>query len=210
MSSQPPPGPNLGRTPACGLLAAIILLIGDFPVAAQSGSAAVVCVGSERRALQSAGPVRRVITEDVAVAYRVGVGADDREGMEQSLIGELGDPAEASCAWSGPGDNYVVIIQYTGAIRLDLMLDPDDPRFQAFAVGYGASAEAAEENATRVDAPFLDVRRRERLRGAGRGELGHRRGRRGRRQPPGRGAGSRSGGCRRTARRGRPDPGHRI
>ncbi|WP_419939293.1 hypothetical protein [Candidatus Palauibacter sp.] len=155
MSAQPSPGPNFSHGPACGSLAAIILLIGAVPAAAQSGPAAVVCVGSERQTLEAAGPVRRVITEDVAVVYRVGVRADDREGMEQSLLSELGDPAEASCTWSNPGDSYIVIIRYTGAIRRDLTLDPDDPRFQAFSVGYGTSAEAAEENATRVDARFM-------------------------------------------------------
>ena len=41
-----------------------------------------------------------------------------------------------SCLWSNPGDNHVAIIRYTGAIRRDLTLDPDDPRFQAFAVGW--------------------------------------------------------------------------
>ena len=155
MSNRPSPGPNFSHAPACGSLAAIVLLIGAFPAAAQSGPAAVVCVGSERQTLEAAGPVRRVITEDVSAVYRVGVRDDDREGMERSLLSELGDPAEASCTWSNPGDSYVVIIQYTGAIRRDLTLDPDDPRFQAFAVGYGASAEAAEENATRVDARFV-------------------------------------------------------
>ena len=154
MSEHRSQGPTFRHTPTCGLLVAIILLISCLPAAAQSGPSAVVCVGSERKTLESSNPVRRVITEDVAVVYRVGVGDDDREGMEQSLLGELGDPAEVSCTWSDPGDNYVVIIQYTGAIRRDLTLDPDDPRFQAFAVGYGASPEAAEENATRVDARF--------------------------------------------------------
>ena len=56
--------------------------------------------------------------------------------------------------WSNPGDNHVAIVRYTGAIRRDLTLDPDDPRFQGFAVGYGRSAEAAEENATTVNARF--------------------------------------------------------
>ena len=137
------------------LLAGLLLLAGSVPAAAQPGPAAVVCVGSERQTLEAAGPVRRVITEDVAVVYRVGVRADDREGMERSLLSELGDPAEASCTWSNPGDSYVAIVRYTGAIRRDLTLDPDDPRFQAFSVGYGASAEAAEESATRVDARFV-------------------------------------------------------
>ena len=139
---------------AASAAAGLVLLAGASPAAAQTGSAAVVCVGSERQTLQTSGPVRRVITEDVSVVYRVGVGADDREGMEQSLIGELGDAAEASCMWSNPGDNHVVIVRFTGAVRGDLRLDPGDPRFQAFAVGYGRSAEAAEENATTGNARF--------------------------------------------------------
>ncbi|WP_419936429.1 hypothetical protein [Candidatus Palauibacter sp.] len=138
--------PGVAGSAAAGLF----LLAGSFPAAAQSGSAAVVCVGSERQTLQTSGPVRRVITEDMAVVYRVGVRTDDREGMEQSLLAELGEHAEVSCTWSNSGDSYVVIIRYTGAIRGDLTLDPDDPRFQAFAVGYGTSAQAAEENATRA------------------------------------------------------------
>ena len=134
---------------ANGWLAGMPLITRSVPPAAQWGSAAVVCVGSELQTLDSSSPVRRVIKEDVAVVYRVGVRGDDREGMEQSLLSELGDLEEASCMWSNPGDRYVVIIRYTGAIRRDLTLDPDDPRFQAFAIGYGGSAEAAEENATR-------------------------------------------------------------
>ena len=145
---------SLGGAYVPALLAAFLLLASSVPVAAQSASATVVCVGSDRQTLQGSGPVRRVITEDVAVVYRLGVPIDDREGMEQSLVAELGDVAEASCIWSNPGDRYVVIIRYTGAIRRDLTLDPDDPRFQAFAVGYATSAQAAEENATRLDARF--------------------------------------------------------
>ena len=130
------------------------MLVGSFPVVAQTGSAAVACVGSDRRTLQSSNPVPRLITEDVAVVYRVGVQADGREEMERSLIAELGEAAEASCRWSNPGDTHVAIVRYTGAIRLDLTLDPEDPRFQAFAVGYGTSAAAAEEAATNLDARY--------------------------------------------------------
>lgn len=143
-----------GRTEARALLAAIVLLLGSSPAAAQAGEAAVACVGSELETLNSANPVRRVITEDVAVVYRVGVAAEGREGTERSLLAELGDHAEVSCLWSNPGDNYVAIVRYTGAVRGDLTLDPDDPRFQGFAVGYGRSAEAAEENATTVNTRF--------------------------------------------------------
>ena len=142
------------RTASPRLLAAIALLVGPSPAAAQARDAAVACVGSELETLDSSSPVRRLITEDVAVVYRVGVGAEDREATERSLLAELGEHAEVSCLWSNPGDNHVAIVRYTGAIRRDLTLDPDDPRFQAFAVGYGRSAEAAQENATTVNTRF--------------------------------------------------------
>ena len=147
-------GRNSVRAVARPLLAPIALLLGPSPAAAQSADAAVACVGSAIETLDSSSPVRRLITEDVAVVYRVGVGAEDREGTERSLLAELGEHAEVSCLWSNPGDNHVAIVRYTGAIRRDLTLDPDDPRFQGFAVGYGRSAEAAEENATTVNARF--------------------------------------------------------
>ena len=142
------------RAAAPRLLAALVLLLDSSPAAAQSGEAAVACVGSELETLDSSNPVRRVITEDVAVVYRVGVGAEDREAMERSLLAELGDHAEVSWLWSNPGDDHVAIVRYTGAVRGDLTLDPDDPRFQGFAVGYGRSVETAEENATTVNTRF--------------------------------------------------------
>ena len=147
-------GGNSGRTDARALLAAGLLLLGPSPAAAQAGDAAVACVGSAIETLDSSSPVRRLITEDVAVVYRVGVRAEDREATERSLLAELGEHAEVSCLWSNPGDNHVAIVRYTGAIRRDLTLDPDDPRFQGFAVGYGRSPEAAEENATTVNTRF--------------------------------------------------------
>ena len=147
-------GWDFARTEARALLAAIVLVLGSSPAAAQAGEAAVACVGSELETLDSSNPVRRMITEDVAVVYRVGVAAEDREGTERSLLAELGDHAEVSCLWSNPGDNHVAIVRYTGAVRGDLTLDPDDPRFQGFAVGYGRSAEAAEANATTVNTRF--------------------------------------------------------
>ena len=119
-----------------GLLATVAFFLGSSPAAAQSADAAVACVGSAIETLDSSSPVRRLITEDVAVVYRVGVRAEDREGTERSLLAELGEHAEVSCLWSNPGDNHVAIVRYTGAIRRDLTLDPDDPRFQGFAVGW--------------------------------------------------------------------------
>ena len=114
MSDRSSPRRNLSRAPVLGLLAGILLFATSFEAAAQFGPGAVVCVGSELETLESSSPVRRVVTTDVAVIYRVGVTSDDREGMESALLSELGDHAEVSCAWSSPGDSHVVIIQYTG------------------------------------------------------------------------------------------------
>jgi len=75
---------TLGGAYAPALSAGILLLASSASAAAQSAPAAVVCVGSERQTLGSSGPVRRVITEDVAVVYRLGVRIEDREGMEQA------------------------------------------------------------------------------------------------------------------------------
>ena len=60
-------------------LPALVLAVaaGALPAAAQSGSEAVVCVGSERRTLQT-NPIRRVYTEDMEIAYRIGVDIGQR------------------------------------------------------------------------------------------------------------------------------------
>lgn len=68
------------------------LLLGSSPAAAQAGDAAVACVGSKLETLDSSNPVRRVITEDVAVVYRVGVGSEDRERMERVPPRRVGRP----------------------------------------------------------------------------------------------------------------------
>ena len=80
------------RTAPLGLLPAIALLLGSSPAAAQSRDAAVACVGSALETLDRSSPVRRLITEDVAVGYR----AEDREATERSLLVELGDHPEVS------------------------------------------------------------------------------------------------------------------
>ena len=64
--------------PIVSLLAlALVLGAGFLPAAAQSGSEAVVCVGSETRTLQT-NPIRRVYTEDMEVVYRIGVDIGQR------------------------------------------------------------------------------------------------------------------------------------
>ena len=140
--------------PMVSLLAlAPALAIGSLPAAAQSGSEAVVCVGSETRTLQT-NPIRRVYTEDMEVVYRIGVDIGRRDQVERDLSSEIGSYPEVWCAWSDPGDDHAVIISYTGVIRQDLTVDPEDPRFQAFSVGFGADFDAAETQATTINQRF--------------------------------------------------------
>ena len=47
-----------------------------------------------------------------------------------------------------------MIISYTGVIRQDLTIDPEDPKFQAFSVGFGPDFDAAEIHATTIDQRF--------------------------------------------------------
>ena len=125
----------------------------SLSAAAQSGSEAVVCVGSETRTLAT-NPIRRVFTEDMEVVYRTGVDIGERDQIERTLTSELGSFPEVWCAWSDPGDDHAVIISYTGVIRQDLTVDPEDPRFQAFSVGFGTDFDAAETQATTISQRF--------------------------------------------------------
>ena len=83
-----------------------MLAAGSLPAAAQSGSEAVVCVGSEIRTLRT-NPIRRIYTEDMEVVYRIGVGIGQRAEVERTLRSELGSHPEMWCAWSDPGDDLV-------------------------------------------------------------------------------------------------------
>ena len=132
---------------------ALAVATGSVPAAAQSGSEAVVCVGSETRTLAT-NPIRRVYTEDMEVVYRTGVDIGQRAQIERTLSSELGSYPEVWCAWPEPGDDHAVIISYTGVIRQDLTVDPEDPRFQAFSVGFGTDFDAAESQATTINQRF--------------------------------------------------------
>ena len=135
------------------LAVALVLGAGFLPAAAQSGSEAVVCVGSETRTLQT-NPIRRVYTEDMEIVYRIGVDIGQRDQMERTLSSELGSYPEVWCAWSDTGDDHAVIVGYTGVIRQDLTVDPEDPRFQAFSVGFGTDFDEAETQATTISQRF--------------------------------------------------------
>ena len=139
---------------AVGLLAlGFLLASGIQPAAAQFGLGTVVCVGSETKTHQ-AKPIRRVYAEDKEIVYRTGVDLGQREQMERTLRGELGSYPEVWCAWSDPGDDHAVVVSYTGVLRQNLTVDPEDPRFQAFSVGFGQSFDMAEVDATRISARF--------------------------------------------------------
>ena len=130
------------------------MFAGVGPARAQQRLGAVVCVTSELETLGDSGPVRRVIRKDVELVYRVGFTLADLEEVEQSLEKELGPGGETWCARSDPEHSHVVVVSYQGVVREDLTIDPGDPRFQSFAVGYGASWEEAERNATMLNDRF--------------------------------------------------------
>ena len=136
-------------------LGAIFVALAVVPPAAaeaQEGFGAVVCVGSELESTANAGPVRRVLQKDVELVYRAAVAFSDRDRIEAGLVEEL-EQTEVRCVWSERGNTHVVVVKYTGVIPLDLTIDPDDPRFDGFSVGYGTDWDGAEANA-RLDARF--------------------------------------------------------
>ena len=111
-------------------------------------------MGSELETLAGTGPVRRVIRRDAELVYRVGVDLSGEAQVEQSLRAELGGSGEVSCVWSGTGQNHLVVVGYQGVARGGLTIDPEDPRFQSFTVGYGTDWEQAEQFATRLNDRF--------------------------------------------------------
>ena len=136
-------------------LAGLALLGGIRPASAQQDLGAVVCVGSETESVASVGPVRRVVLKDTEVVYRIGVRLADQEEVEEGLLTELSGSGEARCVRSDPEHSHVVVVSYMGVVQQDLTIDPDDPRYQLFGVGYGTSWEEAEQNATRVNSRFM-------------------------------------------------------
>lgn len=142
-----------GRPRAALALAMLAVSLTPASAAAQSGSEAVVCVGSEIRTLQT-NPIRRIYTEDMEVVYRIAVDIDQRAEVERTLRSELGSYPDVWCVWSDPEDDHAVVVSYTGVIREDLTVDPEDPRFQAFSVGFGTGFDEAETRATTIDQRF--------------------------------------------------------
>ena len=148
------PGSIHASAAVAGTLAGLTLLACVRPAAAQEDLGSVVCVASELESLAGSGPVRRVIRRDTELVYRVGVDLSARAEAEQALRAELETAGETSCAWSQPGQSHVVVVSYTGVVRRDLTIDPEDPRYQRFAVGYGTNWEEAEQYATTLNDHF--------------------------------------------------------
>ncbi len=148
------PGSRCVSAAAVSTLAGLTFLACVRPPAAQQDLGSVVCVASELESLAGGGPVRRVIRRDTEVVYRLGVDLSGRAEAEEALRAELGASGEVSCAWSQPGQSHVVVVSYSGVVRQDLTIDPEDPRYQRFAVGYGMSWEEAEQFATALNDHF--------------------------------------------------------
>ena len=53
-----------------------------------------------------------------------------------------------------PQHSHVVVVSYTGVVRRALTIDPEDPRYQSYSVGYGTSWEEAERSATTLNDRF--------------------------------------------------------
>ncbi len=132
-------------------LGAIVVSVAIVPAAAaeaQEVLGAVVCVASELESMAGAGPVRRVIDTDTQVVYRIGVPLADQEEVEASLVAELSGSGGVRCVSSEQGQSHLVVVSYQGVVRQDETIDPEDPRYQLFSVGYGTSWPRAEQNAT--------------------------------------------------------------
>ena len=148
------PGSRRASAAAVSTLAGLTFLACARPAAAQQDLGSVVCVASELESLAGGGPVRRVIRRDTEVVYRLGVDLSGRAEAEEALRAELGASGDVSCAWSQPGQSHVVVVSYSGVVRQNLTIDPEDPRYQRFAVGYGTSWEEAEQFATALNDHF--------------------------------------------------------
>ena len=144
----------ISATVAAMPLAAMPLLAGAHPAAAQEGMGTVVCVASERESLSSPSAESRIVRKDTELAARVGTGLKGLEEAERGLRDELGAAEEVWCARSEAEHSHVVVVSYMGAVREDLTRHPESPRFQIFAVGYGTSWEEAEEDAKTSDERF--------------------------------------------------------
>ena len=99
-------------------------------------------------------PGPAVIQRDTEVVYRVGVSLADQEAVEQGLRAELTASGEIPVPVVATRTQSRRVVSYTGVVRQDLTIDPEDPRYQSFSVGYGRSWDEAERSATTLNDRF--------------------------------------------------------
>ena len=127
------------------------IFAGADPASAQVTRAAAVCIASEQESASVPGPVDIILEHHTELVWRIGVkpiNQEDMERLEESLVSRLEGRVYVidggTCIWSEPDETHLVVIAYEGVVPWDTSVDPDDHRFQAFAVGYGSSWEDAE------------------------------------------------------------------
>ena len=138
-------------------LACLGMFGGATTANAQVDRAAAVCVAFEEEIVPVTGPLGNTVLEHHSeLVWHIGPKPPDlnsRERLEDTLISRLDGQVYVidgnSCVWSDPGldQTHLVVIAFEGVVREDLSVDPEDPRFQAFAIGYGSSSEEAEAEA---------------------------------------------------------------
>ncbi len=116
--------------------------------------AAAVCIAFEEESASVPGPVDITLEHHTELVWRIGVkpiNQQDMERLEEALVSRLDGRVYivdgGTCNWSEPDDTHLVVIAYEGVVPGDTSIDPDDPRFQAFSVGYGNSWDDAEAEA---------------------------------------------------------------
>ena len=133
------------------------MVVGASAGSGQVNRAAAVCVAFEEESVPVPGPLGNILLEHhTELVWRIGVEPihmNDKQRLEESLISRLDGRVYVidggSCVWSDPelDQTHLVVIAYEGVVRQDLAVDPGDPRFQAFAIGYGNSWQEAEAEA---------------------------------------------------------------
>ena len=132
----------------------VLLLAGPPPAAAQSNLLTVVCIGSEIAAVMGANQVPGTFRADEEIGYVTDVDPAYRQEAEQAVRDQLSNYARISCTWSGPADTHVMVVRFKAVFRRDDRMDPDDPRFTNFAIGFGTSWDDAEARATTLNERF--------------------------------------------------------
>ena len=150
---------SAARSPATPALIVLALSVlpgaGPNTAVAQSGLDAVVCVGGALETVPGTNPAPQVFRRDQEIAYVTDVDPAYREEAEKAVREHLAGYSEVWCAWSEPGDGYLSVVTWTAAVRLDGALDPEDPRFPNFSIGYGRNWADAEANATERNDRFV-------------------------------------------------------